>query len=85
MRYRSNELTRIVCVKCGRLLKVATNGVWAQENVAERGRAYRVSMFDMWQCPECGYEVLAGSGKPVYPDQKESFEKYQQAVEVVFW
>ncbi len=75
----------IVCVKCGRILRIACNGVWAQENKSQRGEPYRVSNFDMWECPECGYQVLAGSGKPIYEYHRKQFEKYQKETEVEFW
>jgi hypothetical protein len=77
---------RIVCCKCGRILRVAQHGVWALELACKGGRPYRLLNFDRYTCPRCGVEVLAGHGEPVYADPgSEEYERYLKEVEVQFW
>lgn len=84
---RSNlKVTPImVCVKCRRRLICSCSGVWAQENMEKGGKPRRLAMFDLWKCTECGYEILAGAGTPIYPYEREEFERYQGQPEIEFW
>jgi DNA-directed RNA polymerase subunit RPC12/RpoP len=46
-----------VCVKDGRVLKIAKNGVYA-ELLDDAGQPYKIYSTDRWACPECGFEIL---------------------------
>ena len=74
----------MVCVGCGRRLRIKKNGVVAQENVDANGEAYRVMDFDKYKCPGCGMEILAGHGFPIDRHDKR-FKRYQSKVTVEFW
>lgn len=57
---------QLVCVKCGRILKIDKNGVVAMELMDDGIEPYRIFMFDRWKCPECGVEMLKGQGQAAY-------------------
>ena len=58
-----------ICVRCHIECRVKKNGVFAIE-MASFGPA-AIWMSDLWHCPECGIEFLAGFG------QRPACEHYQ--------
>lgn len=60
----------IVCVQCGRLMKILKNGVKATELVSEDGEEYRSFFYDMWECRGCTNRVLVGHGSAIIDKAK---------------
>lgn len=59
-------MPKLVCVKCECEYKVELNGVGVVET-ASFG-PYRLWNADLWKCPGCGAEVVAGfSGQGIEP------------------
>lgn len=56
----------IVCVGCGRLMKIDRNSVTAVELIKEDGERYRSFNYDQWKCPGCGHKVLVGHGRAIH-------------------
>lgn len=67
---------RIACPKCQLELRVKKNGVGV-ESMADFG-SYQYFHVDLWICPECGLEILAGFGaKPIVEHcQKSRYEQF---------
>jgi hypothetical protein len=63
---------------CGRFMRVKKNSVTVEE-LMEDQRPYKLWDADLWECPECGVEVIAGFGQgpiaehyqPTYAVQRE--------------
>ena len=63
---------------CGRFMRVKKNGVTVEE-LLEDGGPYKLWDADLWECEECGVEVIAGFGRsplaehyqPTYREQRE--------------
>jgi hypothetical protein len=61
---------------CGRLMQCKQNSVTVEE-VMEDGSPYKLWEADLWECPDCGVELIAGFGQsPIaehwqrsYPEQ----------------
>lgn len=66
---------------CGRFMRVKKNSVTVEE-LLEDGAPYKLWDADLWECPECGVEVVAGFGKtpfaehwqPTYAEQRARLE-----------
>lgn len=56
-----------VCAKCRRIFRIEKNAVTAMEMLDNDAGPYRIFNFDKWKCPECGDEILKGSGRAIYP------------------
>ena len=67
-----------ICVPCGRFYRPEKNGVLFVE--ALDGTPYKLWSGDKWKCPNCGSEVIVGSGlEPISehyePDFTETVER----------
>lgn len=65
------------CVKCNRNMTCKKNAV----NVVETGDFGAVAVWfaDLWICPTCSHEIIAGFGaKPVAVHYEEGFEEKLQ-------
>ncbi len=60
----------IVCAKCNREMRVKKNGVSFVEMAQDR--PYKLWMADLWECKDCGAQVLYTS-----PTQRPVAEHYQ--------
>jgi hypothetical protein len=47
---------------CGRFMRVKQNGVTVEE-LLEDGAPYKLWDADLFECPECGVEIIAGFGR----------------------
>jgi hypothetical protein len=47
---------------CGRFMRPKKNSVTVEE-LMEDGRPYKLWDADLWACPECGVEIIAGFGQ----------------------
>jgi len=62
---------------CGRFMQVKQNSVTVEERLEDQS-PYKLWDADLWACPECGVEVIAGFARtplaehwqPTYPDQR---------------
>lgn len=60
--------------KLGQMFKIERNGVIVVTLAS--GAPYQIWHSDMWKCPTCGVEVLAGFGRaPVYERHMDGFEQ----------
>jgi hypothetical protein len=63
---------------CGRFMRVKQNSVTVEE-LLEDGGPYKLWDADLWECVECGTEIITGFGQlpiaehyqPTYPAQRE--------------
>lgn len=67
---------RIACPECQLELQVKRNSVGV-ESMDDRG-SYQYFSADLWQCPSCGFEILAGFGtKPIVEHyDKPRYERF---------
>lgn len=71
---------RYVCTFCGRQLRPKQNGVYGIE-MAEFG-PYKIWYADLWECPECTQEILAGFGlKCLAEHYEDDFDKVLKRAE----
>jgi hypothetical protein len=67
-----------LCVSCGRFMRPKRNSVTVEE-LMENGQPYKLWDADLWECVECGIEIIAGFGdgplvehyQPTYTKQRE--------------
>jgi hypothetical protein len=52
----------VLCVRCGRFCDVKKNSVTVEELLAD-GAPYKLWDADLYQCPECGTEIITGFGR----------------------
>jgi hypothetical protein len=52
-------MPKVVCVKCEIAFRVKKNGVILAVTF-NNGKLYELYSADLWQCPKCGFEVVAG-------------------------
>ena len=50
-----------VCVNCKRMLKIKKNGIIVAEHL-KNGELYKVWSADLFECPNCGFELISGFG-----------------------
>jgi hypothetical protein len=53
----------IVCVKCETEFKPHKNGAYLIEMFQSDRDIYKIWQCDIWKCPICGVEVVAGLGQ----------------------
>jgi len=66
--------TRAICVSCNSRMRPEKNGVCVKYS------ANGVQHGDLWECPECGYQIIMGLASEVLyypPYNKEGIEKLQ--------
>lgn len=72
--------SNILC-GCGRFMRVKKNSVTVEE-LMEDGAPYKLWDADLWECVECGVEIIAGFGRgplaehwqPTYAEQRERLQ-----------
>lgn len=77
----------MVCVKCQVKLKPERNGVHVVETFGRDSAVpYKLWAADLYKCPDCGLEIVAGFGANNYAEHFESdFPRLLQAAEPKFW
>ena len=55
---------------CGRFLRVKQNSVTVEE-VTEDGQPYKLWSADLWACPACGVEIIAGFARAPLADHDQ--------------
>ena len=72
-------MAKLVCAKCECELRPETNGVGVIET-ASFG-PYKIWDADLWKCPGCGIEIVAGFGqRPIAQHFEEDFDKELKVV-----
>jgi len=65
----------MVCVKCGKFLKIKQNGVSVEEGMPLNDGMwgpYKIWQADLWECRECGIEIISGFGhRPIAEHYKK--------------
>lgn len=77
----------MVCVKCQVKLKPERTGVHVVETFGRgSNEPYKLWAADLWKCPDCGFEVVAGFGGNNYAEHFEAdFSKLLEKAEPKFW
>ena len=83
-------MPRMVCVQCKVKLRPERNGVHVVETFGEDSdEPYKLWRADLYKCPKCGVEVVAGFGAPFnnnYAEHYQSdFAMYLEAAEPKYW
>jgi len=58
-------MPRLICVQCQHTLKPEKNGIIVVEMFQQNTAIYKLWEADVWRCPKCKNEVVAGFAK--YP------------------
>ena len=53
-------MPKMICGKCEVELKPETNGIIIAEMFQQNQKIYKLWEADLWKCPICGIEVVAG-------------------------
>ena len=73
-----------VCVRCRVPLKLTKAGAVAEEVLVQDNMTFRLFCCDVYQCPVCKEEILAGFGVPVYPNDNGTFENMKKQARYMF-
>lgn len=78
-------MPKLVCRKCECEFKPELNGVGVIETVHNsEAKPYKLWQADLWKCPGCGIEVVAGfSGLGIIPIAEHFQESFSEALNVV--
>ena len=70
-----------VCVQCKTMLRPRKNDVCVHITM-EDGRPYQLWQADLWECPDCGNQVLLGFGKKAWSEHyQDNFSHYLRGVD----
>lgn len=64
-----------ICVACEFEMRPEKNAIFVEEHSGFDGR-YKIWHADLWKCPNCGFELIAGFGKDALAEHFET-EKYE--------
>jgi len=65
---------RMMCVKCGKELKIKKNEIIVEELVDTH--SCRIWEADLWECPRCGTEIITGFGlAPIAEHFQDGYQK----------
>jgi len=80
-------MPRMVCVKCQIKLKIKRNGVHVVETFGvDSDEPYKLWRADLWECPDCGAQVVSGFGASNYAEHYEAdFAEQLRAAEPKYW
>ena len=62
-------MSHYICVKCQKQMRPEKNGVFVLEK-ADFG-PYQIWHADLWKCPQCEVEIIAGFGARPYAEHYE--------------
>jgi len=74
-------MPKMVCTKCEREFKPKRNGVHVHELMKNDTAIYKIWDADLWECPDCNSEVVAGFGRV---PMAEHFETEQMQAVLTF-
>ena len=80
-------MPRIVCVKCEVKFKPKRNGVHVVETFGVGSdEPYKLWQADLWECPQCGAEVVSGFANREYAQHyQENFKVQFENAEPKYW
>lgn len=82
-------MSKIICVTCGRAMRVGTNGITVIELFGDPARPYKLWSADKYVCPDCNTEVVSGFADKAYAEhyQEDFEEKLARATrfEHIYW
>jgi DNA-directed RNA polymerase subunit RPC12/RpoP len=69
------------CVPCQTYLRPRKNDIYVLETMSDPERPYKVWNADLWECPDCGHQVILGYGMHEVAEHFEpDFQDYLQMV-----
>lgn len=70
------------CVNCQTYLAPRKNSVFVLETMEDL-RPYKVWQADLFECPDCGHQIVAGFGQgPLSEHYKPDFGRYLKMVDI---
>lgn len=66
-------MPQIACPGCRKMFRPKKNGVYVLF-MSENGHPTEIVHADLWSCPECGNEVIAGFGQGGIDYWKDAFQ-----------
>jgi len=68
------------CVPCSTYLRPRKNEITVLETF-EDGRPYKIWAADLWECPDCGHQIVLGYGQQCLTEHfKDDFQDYLKRV-----
>ena len=58
------------CVPCKTYLRPRKNDITVLQDDAE-GKPHKLWSADLWECPDCGYQVILGYGQNAFSEHDE--------------
>ena len=74
-------MPKLVCCNCQTELEIEKNGVSVVEMFSQPPQPYRIWSADLWKCPQCQNEIVAGFG--MQPLAEHFQEKFNDILERV--
>jgi hypothetical protein len=75
-------MPKILCPECQVEFRLETNGVKVKETFQAGQQVYRIWDADLWRCPRCGIQVVAGFGnRPLAEHFEDNFKEVLARVE----
>jgi hypothetical protein len=69
---------------CGRFMRVKKNGVTVEE-LGEDGAPYKLWDADLFECPECGVEIISGFGRtPMAEHYKPTYTQTRKRLAPIY-
>ena len=69
------------CVGCKTYFRPRKNGVYVLETMEDYGTPYKIWMADLYECPDCGNQLITGYGaNPVSEHFHAAFEEWLEYV-----
>lgn len=76
-------MPKLVCRKCEIELKPEENGVVIVELCQKNKRVYKIWSADLWECRNCGNEVVAGfSSQPSFHEGEKSEGEIRAVIKI---
>ena len=77
-------MAKRICVKCETEFRPEINGVIVAEMFQKNQKIYKLWEADLWKCPLCGFEIIAGFAQYPFTEHfkdncEEVLEKAKQA------
>lgn len=67
-------MPKMICCKCQVELQIEKNGVNVVEMFSKPPQPYKIWSADLWKCPKCDNEIVAGFGmQPISEHFRDDF------------
>jgi len=65
------------CASCKTMLRPRTNEIYVA--VESDGQAYQIWCADLWECPDCGTQIILGYGRePIAEHYEDKFDFWRK-------